>query len=49
MERDQQDKGGEAAEDASEDLDMKDEDADQVRGGAIFKSPGGSADAVDKH
>jgi hypothetical protein len=42
-ERDQQD---EAAEDAKEDLEIKDEDADEVRGGAIYKSPGDSPDAL---
>ena len=48
MERDQQAK--EAADDAKEDLELKDEDADEVRGGATFKYPGapGSADAIDK-
>jgi hypothetical protein len=46
-ERDQQ--GNEAADDAKEDLELKDEDADEVRGGATFKYPGaGSADAIDK-
>lgn len=44
-ERDQQD---EAADDAKEDLEIKDEDADEVRGGAIYKSPaeGDSPDAL---
>ena len=45
MERDQQD---EAADDAKEDLEITDDDADQVRGGAAFKYPR-SADALDKH
>lgn len=45
-ERDQQ--GNEAADDAKEDLEITDEDADQVRGGAIYKSPGTSPDATSK-
>jgi hypothetical protein len=36
-ERDQQDAGNEAAADAKEDLELKDEDADQVAGGLILK------------
>ena len=39
MERDQQDEGT-SAEDAKEDLELKDDDADEVRGGAIHKRPG---------
>ena len=35
MERDQQDKGNEAPEDAKEDLELTDEDADEVRGGVV--------------
>jgi len=48
MERDQQGTGSEAAEDAAEDLDMKDEDADEVRGGATIKEPrtGSDTDAL---
>ena len=45
MERDQQDAGSEAAEDAKEDLEVQDDDADQVRGGAAYKYPG--ADSSD--
>ena len=37
MERDQQDERDEAAEDAKEDLELKDEDADEVRGGTYSK------------
>ena len=45
MERDQQDAGKSAEEDAKEDLELKDDDADQVRGGAKFKYDGpGSAE-----
>ena len=46
MERDER---KQAEDDASEDLELKDEDADEVRGGATFKYPGArSADAIDK-
>ena len=37
---DKQDERTQTEEDAKEDLDLKDEDADEVRGGAIFKSSG---------
>jgi len=38
VERDKQDKAT-AAEDATEDLELNEDDADQVRGGAIDKEP----------
>lgn len=37
IERDQQDEGKPTEEDAKEDLELKDDDADRVRGGAAFK------------
>ena len=40
MEREQQDDSTRDEDDAKEDLELKDEDADEVRGGAVFKSPG---------
>lgn len=48
-ERDQQDEG-KSAEDAKEDLELKDDDADQVRGGAAFKydRPGSADKAPQK-
>ena len=36
-ERDQQDESATAEEDAKEDLELKDDDADQVRGGLTWK------------
>ena len=48
-ERDQPDERNAAEADAKEDLELKDDDADQVRGGAIFKSPGAETDATSKH
>jgi hypothetical protein len=38
-ERDQQDDSATTEEDAKEDLELKDEDADQVRGGLASKTP----------
>ena len=37
---DKQDERTQTEEDVKEDLELKDEDADEVRGGASFKSPG---------
>jgi len=40
-EREQQNEAVRGDDDAKEDLELKDEDADEVRGGVIYKSPGG--------
>ena len=40
-ERDQQDERASAQDDAKEDLELKDEDADQIRGGLTHKDPAG--------